>query len=178
MLAVLPPYNPMPTECSPGVWEASRAWKSREDIMLDVAQFMGCRFDFTYHLRHGLAGLWDRFCLNLGLNCAKGEYSFELRDDVESPEIWGEYSSYDFVCFAQLWGTLVNIPQGFPYRCRDIIQLCEDELGIPASELPPSLETEGNHNALLGAKTVKMRYEWLMERKRARTQLDSAKSRN
>lgn len=178
VLAALPPYNPLPNQVSPRVWEESRAWKSREDIMLDVAYFMKCRFDYTYYLRHGLAGWWDRFCLNLGVDCGRGKYSFQLREDVEPPEIYGEYSSYDFVCFAQLFGALVNIPSGFPYRCRDIIQLAEDELGIPASELPSSLEIEGNHNALLGAKTVKMRYEWLMEQKRTRARLNSAPSQN
>ncbi|MBN3946432.1 MAG: hypothetical protein HWQ38_08040 [Nostoc sp. NMS7] len=46
-------------------------------------------------------------------------------------------------------------------RCNDIIQLAEVERGIESSELPPSLEVDGNHNALLGAKTVKRRWEWL-----------------
>lgn len=81
------------------------------------------------------------------------------------PEFWGEWSSYDHVVFCQIFGTMMDLPDGFPMRCRDIIQLAEDELGIPSDRLPPSLETEGNHNALLGARTVKMRYEWLMDQK-------------
>lgn len=178
VLVALPPYNPCPTEVSPRTWEESKAWKSREDIMLEVAAFMGCRFDLVISLKSGLAAWWNRLCLFLGCDNTVVKYNFELKQGIDSPEIWGEWCSYDLVCFAQLWGAMINLPQGFPMRCRDIIQLCEDELGIPASELPPSLEIDGNHNALLGAKTVRMRYEWLMEQKRARTSLYSHPSQN
>ena len=58
----------------------------------------------------------------------------------------------------------MDLPDGFPMRCRDVIQYAEDHLGIPSDKLPPSLETDGNHNALLGAKTVKQRYEWLLDK--------------
>jgi len=78
----------------------------------------------------------------------------------DSPEFWGEWSAYDHVVFCQLFGTMMDLPKGFPMFTRDIVQLA-DFLGISTDDFPPSLETEGNHNALLGAKTVKMRYEWL-----------------
>lgn len=79
------------------------------------------------------------------------------------PEFWGEWCSYDWVVFCQIFNTMMDLPKGFPMRCRDIIQYSEDQLGIKSDKLPPSLETNGNHHALLGAKTVKMRYEWLRE---------------
>lgn len=77
------------------------------------------------------------------------------------PVFWGEFPSYDWVAFCQLFGTMADLPQGFPMRCNDVIQLAE-HMGYTANNLPPSLETEGNHNALLGARTVKARYDWLM----------------
>lgn len=80
------------------------------------------------------------------------------------PEIWGEWCSYDWVAFCQLFGTMMELPEGFPMRCRDIIQYAEDHLGIPSHYLPASLETEGNHHALLGAKTVQKRWEFLKSR--------------
>ncbi len=80
------------------------------------------------------------------------------------PEFWGEWCSYDWVVFCQMFGTMMDLPKGFPMRCRDIIQLSEDVLDIPATELPNSLEVPGNHNALLGAKTVEFRYDWLQKR--------------
>jgi hypothetical protein len=88
----------------------------------------------------------------------------ELRDAVteESIEFWGEWCSYDWVVLCQLFGVMAELPFSFPMRCRDVIQWKEDHLKY-AGELPPSLETDGNHNALLGAKTVKMRYEFLKD---------------
>lgn len=76
------------------------------------------------------------------------------------PEFWGEWCSYDWVAFCQLFGTMMDLPKGLPMRCNDIIQYAE-MFGLTSSDLPESLETEGNHNALLGAKTVKMRYEFI-----------------
>ncbi|MGL4617722.1 MAG: 3'-5' exoribonuclease domain-containing protein [Xenococcaceae cyanobacterium] len=87
-------------------------------------------------------------------------YFFNL-DRRQNIEIWGEWCSYDWVAFCQIFGTMQDLPEGFPMRCRDIIQYAEDYLNILVEELPTSLETEGNHNALLGAKTVKQRYEYI-----------------
>ena len=79
----------------------------------------------------------------------------------ERPEFWGEWCAYDWVVFAWLFGAMVDLPEGFPMQCNDIIQLAETHLGFSSINLPPSLETPGHHNALLGAKTVKQRWEWL-----------------
>ncbi|HEY9294846.1 MAG TPA: hypothetical protein VIQ31_00480, partial [Phormidium sp.] len=38
----LPPRNPVPTEVSPRLWEESKAWKPREEIAREVAEFLGC----------------------------------------------------------------------------------------------------------------------------------------
>jgi 3' exoribonuclease, RNase T-like len=80
------------------------------------------------------------------------------------PEFWGEWCAYDWVAFCQLFGKMIDLPKGYPMRCRDIIQMCKDELGLSSRDLPASLETDGNHNALLGARTVKLRHEWLIDR--------------
>ena len=144
---------------SPREWEESRAWKSRKQIKRDLAEFFNCE-SFTKKIwrRHGIIGFGDR------LDDSENT-QYALAEGVDSPQIWGEWSAYDWVCFAQIFGTMMDLPQGFPMRVRDIIQLAEDELGIPSDRLPPSLETEGNHNALLGARTVKMRYEWLQSQR-------------
>ena len=86
-------------------------------------------------------------------------------DAESSPEFWGEWCSYDWVVLCQLYGTMMELPKGWPMRCRDVVQFLEDELGLSQDDWPESLETEGNHNALLGAKTVKARWEWCMEQK-------------
>jgi hypothetical protein len=79
----------------------------------------------------------------------------------ESPEFWGEWSAYDHVVLCQLFGTMMDLPKGFPMFTRDIAQMA-DAYGISTEAFPPSLEVDGKHNALLGAQTVKMRYAWLI----------------
>ena len=89
--------------------------------------------------------------------------SKEIRSFCEfdsQPEFWGEWCSYDWVALCQLFGTMMDLPRGWPMRCRDVVQVLEDELKLSQDDWPESLETEGNHNALLGAKTVKVRWEW------------------
>lgn len=82
-------------------------------------------------------------------------------DRYSKPQLYGEWCSYDHVVFSQCFGDMMDSPKGFPMRTIDIIQIAEDELGISADELPPSLEVEGKHDALLGARSVKMRWEFL-----------------
>jgi len=77
--------------------------------------------------------------------------------DGEKPEFWGYYSSYDWVVFAQMFGTMINLPKGWPMYCRDIKQLA-DSLGNP--KLPPQTSTE--HNALNDAQWNKTAHEFLM----------------
>ncbi|HEY9610579.1 hypothetical protein [Allocoleopsis sp.] len=80
-----------------------------------------------------------------------------------NPIYWGEWSSFDWVVFCWIFGDMIDLPEGFPMRCRDVIQWAEDHLGIGEEELPPSLETEGNRNALLGARSVKRKWQHCWE---------------
>ena len=65
----------------------------------------------------------------------------------ESPEFWAYYADYDWVVFCQLFGTMMDLPKGFPMYCRDLKQLC-DSKGNP--KLPEQVSCE--HNALDDAK--------------------------
>ena|SRR6266480_3135628 len=62
------------------------------------------------------------------------------------PEIWGYYADYDWVVFCQIFGTMMDLPRGYPMYCRDLKQLC-DSLGNP--KLPKQESKE--HNALSDA---------------------------
>lgn len=73
------------------------------------------------------------------------------------PEFWGYYADYDWVVFCQLFGTMIDLPKGWPMYCRDIKQLC-DFLGNP--KLPR--QTSQEHNALADAKWNKEAYEFLV----------------
>ncbi len=74
----------------------------------------------------------------------------------EKPEIWAYYADYDWVALCQLYGTMMDLPNGWPMYCRDVKQLC-DGLGNP--KLP--LQTSTEHNALADAQWVKTAWEFL-----------------
>lgn len=76
---------------------------------------------------------------------------------TDKPEFWGYYADYDWVVFCWIFGTMMELPKGFPMYCRDIKQLC-DSLGNP--RLPEMTGEE--HNALEDAKHHKRFYEFLV----------------
>lgn len=78
------------------------------------------------------------------------------RDRLRTPEFWGYYADYDWVVFCQIFGTMMDLPKGFPMYCRDIKQLCE-ERGNP--KLPE--QCKGEHNALADARWNKVAFEFL-----------------
>ncbi len=80
-----------------------------------------------------------------------------LRDEsIQKPEFWAYYADYDWVVFCQIFGTMMDLPKGFPMWCRDIKQLCADK-GDPT--LPE--QSSGEHNALADARWNKVAWEFL-----------------
>lgn len=47
-------------------------------------------------------------------------------DYNSNPEFWAYYSDYDWVVFCQLFGTMMDLPTGFPKYCMDLMQLMRD----------------------------------------------------
>jgi hypothetical protein len=74
----------------------------------------------------------------------------------EKPEIWAYYADYDWVVLCQLFGTMMDLPEGWPMYCRDVKQLA-DSLGNP--KLPEQTGTP--HNALADAVWTKQAWEAL-----------------
>lgn len=72
------------------------------------------------------------------------------------PEFWGYYADYDWVVLCQLFGTMMDLPHGWPMYCRDIKQLC-DSFRNP--KLPE--QGKGEHHALADARWNKVAYEFL-----------------
>ena len=72
------------------------------------------------------------------------------------PQFWGYYADYDWVVFCQLFGSMLNLPEGFPKFCMDIKQLCM-MLGNPT--LPK--QGVGEHNALQDARWNRHAWEFL-----------------
>jgi hypothetical protein len=75
------------------------------------------------------------------------------------PEFWGYYADYDFVALCQLYGTMMDLPKGWPMFCMDVKQLCMS-LGNP--KLPP--EGKDEHHALADARWNRKAWEFLQAR--------------
>ena len=73
----------------------------------------------------------------------------------EQPEFWAYYCAYDWVALCQLFGTMMDLPKGWPMYSRDVKQFC-DSLGNP--KLPPQFN---EHNALDDAKWTRQAWEFL-----------------
>ena len=72
------------------------------------------------------------------------------------PEFWAYYADYDWVALCQLYGTMVDLPEGWPKFCRDLKQLSVD-VGSP--QHPPDSTDE--HNALADARWNRDLYGFL-----------------
>lgn len=85
--------------------------------------------------------------------------------DDKRPEFWGYYADYDWVVFCQIFGSMVNLPKGWPMYCRDIKQWC-DSLDNPS--LPDDGYVMGKHitkgtehNALADARWNRLCWHFL-----------------
>jgi len=84
-----------------------------------------------------------------------------LDNNVYSPRLWGYYSAYDWVVFCQLFGSMVDLPKGFPYSCFDLKQEM-DRLLIKKEDLPLHLlQQDYEHHALMDARWNRQLYEFL-----------------
>ena len=86
----------------------------------------------------------------------------QIRHDIvnfigeDKPEFWAYYADYDHVVLCQLFGRMIDLPDGYPMYTKDIKQLCDDK-GNP--RLPE--QGDGEHNALEDAKWNMKCYEFL-----------------
>lgn len=76
-------------------------------------------------------------------------------------ELWADYGAYDHVALCQLWGTMMQLPEGVPMFTRDLQQEA-DRLGLSDADLPK--QAEGVHNALADARHNQVKRRFLAER--------------
>lgn len=107
-------------------------WKTKSDIKVAVAEFMGAEYIQE-------PNLW------------------EMPEGAETPEVWADYGSYDWVALCQLFGTMMDLPEGFPMHINDLQQEAE-RLELVAW-LPQ--QGSGNHDALEDAKHLKFLHQIL-----------------
>jgi hypothetical protein len=75
----------------------------------------------------------------------------------KKPEFWGYYADYDWVVLCQLYGTMMDLPKGWPMFCLDIKQTC---VSVGNPRLPE--QGKGEHNALADARWNRTAWEFLM----------------
>lgn len=79
----------------------------------------------------------------------------EVRDFItevipmgDSPQLWADYGAYDHVVLAQLFGPMINLPDGIPMFTHDFRQLRGQ---LPGAWKEPQ-QSIGTHNALEDAR--------------------------
>ena len=77
------------------------------------------------------------------------EFVLQFGANRDNPaELWSYFPAHDHVVLTQLYGPMVEAPDGFPMKTNCLKQAIE-MLGIPASEVPP--EPTDAHDALADA---------------------------
>jgi hypothetical protein len=92
-----------------------------------------------------------------GPTYSRGVMASEVQHFVgHKPEFWAYYADYDWVALCQLYGTMMDLPVGWPMYCRDFKQWL-DAHGNPAMD-----EHRGvAHNALDDALHIKRNFDRL-----------------
>jgi hypothetical protein len=83
-----------------------------------------------------------------------------MGDEFPAPELWAYYGAYDWVVLCQLFGRMIDLPEGFPRHIMDIKQFAVF-LGNPRLPKKP----KDKHNALADAKWTKKAWEFLNARR-------------
>lgn len=77
------------------------------------------------------------------------------------PELWAWFAAYDHVVLSQLFGRMLDLPDGIPMYTHDLRAYLDyvKIKGIPA-------QMSGNHDALEDAKHVKVVHDYVMGQRR------------
>lgn len=80
-----------------------------------------------------------------------------------APVFYGYFADYDWVCFCWLFGTMMELPKGWPMYCYDLKQLAEEFREHTGTDVPAMLQPVGDeHNALVDARFNKRLHEALL----------------
>jgi hypothetical protein len=106
------------------------------------------------------ANMWSRDGGQGGLmkrrEIASAILDFCLPEKYGKPEFWAYYADYDWVVLCQLFGRMIDLPEGWPMYCRDLKQFA-DMLGKGIQQE----DNEMSHHALHDAQWVQITWEIL-----------------
>lgn len=69
----------------------------------------------------------------------------------ENIEFYGYYADYDWVIFCWIFGTMLELPKGFPMYCRDLKQMLDERNLDSEWKKKNCPDPEDEHNALADA---------------------------
>lgn len=72
-------------------------------------------------------------------------------------ELWGDHPHYDHVALCQLWGRMVDLPEGVPMRTHCVAQLA-DWLGVTVPD-----QDDGQHDAMADAHHIRNVWHYLWD---------------
>jgi hypothetical protein len=101
---------------------------------------------------------WDRNNPDFGCVKPRDVIASEVQDFIlarPAPELWADYCAYDHVALCQLFGRMIDLPQGIPYFTHDLRHALD-----PITD-PPPMPGAREHNALDDAREVRWRLQWL-----------------
>ena len=71
----------------------------------------------------------------------------------DAPEFWAYFADYDWVLLCWLFGSMVDLPKGWPMFCLDLKQSMH-ERGIDRNDLP-AMDEKAAHDALADARWLR-----------------------
>lgn len=80
-----------------------------------------------------------------------------LLSGASKPELWAWYGAYDHVVLAQLWGRMIDLPDGIPMWTNDLQQ---EVVRLVDPQIPE--QAEGLHNALADARHLRSTFDLLV----------------
>jgi hypothetical protein len=133
----------------------------RENVLLPIVQEYCCGDDgFNYKTFKRIIKDFGKTNEQIAVEIKYFIANTSLTQDVSvvealikanKPEFYGYFADYDWVVFCWLYGKMIELPKGFPYYCRDLKQIMDDN-GLTKKWAINSCPIEDEHNALCDAR--------------------------
>lgn len=81
----------------------------------------------------------------------------------EKPEFWAYFADYDWVLFCQLYGRMIDLPEGWPMYCLDLKQLMW-HTGLSKQNIDNIAINDNPHHALADARWNKNAFNIIADR--------------
>lgn len=69
-------------------------------------------------------------CKSAGATFLSEESKKNIQKGYLEPEFYAYYADYDWVVFCSLFGTMMDLPKGFPMYCRDLKQMLDEKVTV------------------------------------------------